>query len=95
MREVVEMFNFFKKKESPFYPCIECLVFSCCSDQDTCDQIIHDELELVAHFTKYQCCPDCGSKNFYEGPKGGMCTNMMCAECNHKFNIGPSFAQRI
>jgi len=33
-------------------------------------------------------CPDCGSKKFYEGPSGGLCTNWKCAGCGSRFNIG-------
>lgn len=95
MLEVGEMFNFFKKKEFPMFPCVECLVFACCSDKSTCDKIIKDEQKLVAFFRKYKCCPDCGSEEFLEGPRGGMCTNMMCAVCNHKFNMSPVSIQRI
>lgn len=47
-------------------------------------------------------CPDCGSKNgFYEGPSGGMSTNIFCAnsECRSGFNytsiFGESHAERI
>jgi len=33
-------------------------------------------------------CPDCGSTRFYEGPEGGICVNIMCADekCSSKFN---------
>jgi DNA-directed RNA polymerase subunit RPC12/RpoP len=36
-------------------------------------------------------CPDCGSKDFIEGPSGGICTNYTCAECGSRFNIGAAF----
>lgn len=34
-------------------------------------------------------CPYCGSKEFYEGPSGGMSTNWYCAneECGAGFNL--------
>ncbi len=40
-------------------------------------------------------CPDCGSKEFYEGPSGGICTNWKCAGCGSKFNIGGFCGQMI
>lgn len=36
-------------------------------------------------------CPDCGSKDFYEGPSGGVCTNWECAGCGSRFNVGGGF----
>lgn len=36
-------------------------------------------------------CPDCGGKEFLEGPSGGICTNYKCANCGSKFNIGAAF----
>jgi len=53
---------------------------------------------LAEHFMKKGCCPDCGSEEMYEGPSGGMCTNVTCAnpECGSKFNLGlPIMADRI
>ena len=34
-------------------------------------------------------CPDCGSREWYQGPSGGMTTNYTCAgkDCGHRFNI--------
>jgi hypothetical protein len=47
-------------------------------------------------------CPDCGSKaGFYEGPSGGMSTNIFCAnpKCRQGFNFtnmfGTGHAERI
>lgn len=36
-------------------------------------------------------CPDCGSQEFFMGPQGGLCQNVMCAnkECGKKFNLAP------
>lgn len=36
-------------------------------------------------------CPDCGSKGFYEGPSGGMSTNIFCRnrDCRSGFNLTP------
>jgi hypothetical protein len=33
-------------------------------------------------------CPDCGSKEFIQGPSGGMTVNVECAGCGSKFNVG-------
>lgn len=37
-------------------------------------------------------CTYCGGHDFYEGPSGGMMTNIMCAnpKCRHWFNACPS-----
>ena len=34
-------------------------------------------------------CTECGSKDFYEGPSGGLCHNIMCAndDCKQWFNL--------
>ncbi len=34
-------------------------------------------------------CPDCGSPDFYLGPRGGMNRNIQCAndQCRSKFNL--------
>ena len=36
-------------------------------------------------------CAYCGGTEFYEGPSGGMSTNVLCAnpECRHWFNYSP------
>lgn len=36
-------------------------------------------------------CPDCQSEEFFLGPHGGMCQNIMCAnpKCGSKFNLAP------
>ena len=42
-------------------------------------------------------CPDCGGEGFFEGPSGGMSTNISCATCKHRFNVTPilRIAERI
>lgn len=32
---------------------------------------------------------ECGCKNFYSGPQGGMMTNISCADCGTWYNICP------
>lgn len=36
-------------------------------------------------------CPDCGKSpvELYEGPSGGMSTNVFCSNCGHGYNITP------
>jgi len=52
-----------------------------------------DESELL----RLGFCPDCKREGFLEGPHGGLCVNIMCAnpKCGSRFNIGPMSAQRI
>jgi hypothetical protein len=40
-------------------------------------------------------CTYCGGVDFYEGPSGGMSTNILCAndQCRHKFNCTPMLRQ--
>lgn len=40
-------------------------------------------------------CPDCKSKEWYAGPRGGECQNIECAGCGSRFNVGPNYAERI
>jgi hypothetical protein len=39
-------------------------------------------------------CPDCGSKKWREGPRGGMCQNMECSN-GHRWNFTPFGLERI
>ncbi len=32
-------------------------------------------------------CPDCGSKDFLEGPSATLAVNVQCAKCGSRFNI--------
>lgn len=49
-----------------------------------------DKKRVRAELAKGRC-PDCGSREFYEGPSGGICTNFECAECHSRFNLGGAF----
>lgn len=85
-----------KKAKRELSPCLSdnCLVRMACTQ--ACEKLIMDEDELRDFFQDYRCCPDCGSKKFFEGPSGGAATNIKCAGCNHGFNNGlPLFVQRI
>ncbi len=46
-----------------------------------------DPDHLTAWFDKRMCCPDCGSTSFFQGPRGGLATNMRCAGCRYEYNI--------
>jgi hypothetical protein len=34
--------------------------------------------------------PCCGSEEYYEGPSGGLCTNIKCANCGMRWNVAPA-----
>lgn len=70
----------------PKFPCSDktCLVRVSCTK--ACDKIEMDDEKLRDLFLKYNACPDCGSKEFMEGPSGGMSTNIKCHGCGHWFN---------
>jgi hypothetical protein len=89
------MLNFLKKtfgKEK--YPCKNCIVGMNCTK--ICDKVEKNEEILLKRVMKEKCCPDCGSKKFYEGSHGGLACNMKCSGCGHEFNFGlPLFVQRI
>lgn len=44
-------------------------------------------------------CPDCHHEGFYDGPSGGLSTNITCAndDCKQRFNVTPmiGIAERI
>jgi len=47
-----------------------------------------DEGRNAITFYEFGKMPCCGKKaEFYEGPRGGMCTNIECAHCGHRWNI--------
>ena len=57
-------------------------------------------IECAAEEREYlrsNLCPDCKCSGFLEGPSGGECVNIKCANpcCGSEFNIGPLSAQRI
>ena len=84
------------KTLNPKFVCEDCLVKASCDLSKPCDKLEMDEDKLRDFFTSFRCCPDCGSKKFYEGPSGGMAQNMECTGCGHWFNMGlPLFVQRI
>ncbi|MFW9871731.1 MAG: hypothetical protein ACFFG0_01425 [Candidatus Thorarchaeota archaeon] len=91
----------FWKKNSYEFPCKNCLVMPA-GCKDLCEKVEQDEeklrmIEKELSKDKDLICPDCGSTEWYGGPRGGMCQNIMCGRCKHKFNIGPGLMvfQRI
>lgn len=60
---------------------------------------IYDEEEILYNQLVGLGCPDCGNKEFEEGPSAGIATNIRCSneECHSEFNIAPMmrFAERI
>jgi hypothetical protein len=78
------------------FPCQDCLVKASCTFSKPCDQLEMDDEKVKDLFLKYNCCPDCGSERFHEGPSGGAATNVECGGCGHWYNMGlPMFIQRI
>ena len=78
------------------FPCKECLVQSSCDFSKPCNQLEMDDNKVKELFLKYECCPDCGSEKFHEGPCGGLAQNVECGGCGHWYNLGlPIFIQRI
>jgi len=76
------------------FPCKDCLIKAMCTQ--ACDKIIMDDTLLMKEFVKHEACPDCGGKDFIEGPCGGMSQNIKCSGCGHWFNVAlPVFIQRI
>ena len=98
LRETEEReFNYIKLEMDKYkFPCKDCLVQASCTFSKPCDQLEMDDKKVMDLFLKYNCCPDCGSERFSEGPSGGGSTNVECGGCGHWYNMGlPLFIQRI
>ena len=90
-----EFQNKIKLKKYKF-PCIDCVVRPICDFSKPCDKLEMNDDKIRDFFIKYKCCVDCGSKKFYEGPRGGLSTNIQCIVCSHWFNNSlPLTIQRI
>ena len=88
--------KFWKRTKANKFPCINCIVRPICNLSKPCSEIEMNENKLLKFFLKYKCCPDCGSKTFYEGPSGGMSTNVRCRGCKHWYNMSlPVCVERI
>ena len=87
--------KFWKKKEHEF-PCINCIIRPICNFSKPCNELEMDDEKVMKLFLKHNCCPDCGSTTFMEGPSGGMSTNVRCHGCKHWFNMSlPISIERI
>jgi len=77
MNIIKSFLNLFKKKDGIWV--------------DGLQRVTQEELKdpLVKSFYQDGVCPDCKSKDFLEGPHGGMNINIKCAKCGSKFNICP------
>ena len=55
------------------------------------------EAEMQHEFYELAIMPCCGGeRGFYNGSRGGDCTNIMCGHCGATFNIGPrEYIQQI
>lgn len=60
---------------------------------------LDDKHKLWNRLLKAGGCVDCRKKpkGFYEGPSGGMCTNVFCSQCGQGYNLTPiaHWAERI
>jgi len=82
-----------KKKIENYFPCDQCLLFPSCTK--LCDKLEYDNDTLIVFKGGYFRCPDCGHDYYYEGPSGGLSTNIKCCRCGHRFNTTPFGAERI
>lgn len=54
------------------------------------------EFALVRNALCAGACPDCGGREFLQGPSGGCSTNIKCKRCGSEFNeCLPYSAERI
>lgn len=35
----------------------------------------------------FEVCPFCMSRDFTDGPRGGLCVNVTCNDCGARFNL--------
>lgn len=66
------------------------------------DQPTNNRMVIGTEFSDWNgVCPDCGGVGWYEGPSGGLCVNVTCANeaCGTKLNVAQMqdnmMAQRI
>jgi hypothetical protein len=57
------------------------------------EQILWDKIVAAGGCVECKTYP----KKFYEGPSGGICTNIFCAHCGQGYNVAPTvqWAERI
>ena len=59
-----------------------------------------EETEDAITFFDNKKMPCCGSSQYYDGPSGGMTTNIECCKCGRKYNanimgFGPRYIEEI
>ena len=91
--EMIKPINVVIRIEKELFPCTDCIILANCTE--LCEKVERDNDKLTKVARKHNCCPDCGGKNFLEGPQGGISTNIMCAKCRHRFNASPFGIERI
>lgn len=47
--------------------------------------------DIEGALNRGEYCPDCGSKSFYSGPRGGLAMNIMCVQCGTRWWYSPPF----
>lgn len=55
------------------------------------NRLKRDEENAVLKSLSKGRCPDCGEREFYMGPQGGLCQNIACGNdnCGSRFNVAP------
>jgi len=87
---------FHVKKSKYKFPCKECIILLTGNCRELCNKVEMDNNIIKVLFETYECCPDCGCKQFFEGPCGGLSQNVTCSNCRHNFNWTlPLFIERI
>jgi DNA-directed RNA polymerase subunit RPC12/RpoP len=64
-------------------------------DPNLSDPVRKQQKEDAHIFYDLHKMPCCGAASYYEGPHGGLSTNIKCAECGAKFNVTPSPFRQI
>lgn len=54
-----------------------------------------EDEKINEYMREHNKCYDCGGEEFIPGPRGGMCVNLMCANCGARFNVSPFSIERI
>lgn len=96
MKLFEKLLKFFSEEEVYKFPCKDCLILATGHCREICEKVEMDKEKIRDLFKKYMVCVDCGHDKMIEGPCGGMCQNIKCAKCGHKFNFClPLFIERI
>lgn len=63
------------------FPCKNCLVKACCSDN--CDKLIEDRRVISLYLLSYKTCPDCGHYEIEVSPDAQL---YLCRKCRKVFS---------